>query len=125
MVNGVLVYPCYAVFKAGPPMCPYCGIPLVKQVAKIEVEDGELQEYRRADPVTYAGSNGTSASLHRMRVFQSLMEDADHRPGVSNKTAWAVRIFKERFGVSPPKEWVPGFVAPRVAEPLTGDGLEL
>jgi DNA repair protein RadD len=125
MVDGALRYPCYAVFKAGPPMCPYCGIPLVKQVAKVEVEEGELQEYKRLENVTYAGSTGTSASMHRMRVFQSLIDDARQRPRVHDKTAWAVQIFKERFGVAPPREWVPGFVAPVTVEPITGDGLEL
>jgi superfamily II DNA or RNA helicase len=125
MVKGVIQYPCYAVFRDGPKECPCCGIPMLKQVAKIQVQEGELQEYKRMENVTYRGSDGQSASLHRMRVFQSLMEDAGMRPGVKNKTAWAVSVFKDRFGSAPPKEWVPGFVAPRSEEALTGEGLEL
>lgn len=125
MVDGVLKYPCYAVFLSGPKECPYCGIPLVKRVAEVKVEEGSLQEYRRLAPQQYLGSNGTSATLHRMRVFQSLLEDAEKRPRVLDKARWAVGIYRDRFGVEPPAEWVPGFTAAPRPEELTGEGLEL
>ena len=107
MVGGEIKYPCYAVFRAGPRECPFCGIPLVKKVAKVEVEEGELREYHRNENIVYPGSNGVSQSFHRMQVFKTLLEDASHRPLVKDKPAWAASIFKDRFGVRPPEEWIP------------------
>ena len=107
MVGGEIKYPCYAVFRAGPRECPFCGIPLVKKVAKVEVEEGELREYHRNENIVYSGSNGVSQSFHRMQVFKTLLEDASHRPLVKDKPEWAASIFKDRFGVRPPEEWMP------------------
>ena len=108
LVNGEIKYPCYAVFRAGPRECPYCSLPIVKKVAKVEVVNGELEEYHRHAEITFPdGQTGTGHSFHQMRVFKSIIEDAEKRPRVVDKVGWAVSIFTDRFGVRPPKEWIP------------------
>jgi superfamily II DNA or RNA helicase len=103
MIDGVLKYPCYSVFRAGPKECPYCGLVIVKQVAKIEVQEGELREFRRFKYGDYQPT-GNGVAFQRISAFNALLDTArDRRLSVD----WAARIFTERFGAPPPKEWMP------------------
>lgn len=97
-VDGVIQYPCYSVFKPGPRQCPFCGIPIVKQVAKIAVEEGELTEVRR-EPVSHEPS-----AMVKRHVYDQLLSKAKER---SYKLGWASVVFHERFGHWPPAAWKP------------------
>jgi DNA repair protein RadD len=103
MVDGVIKYPCYNVFKPGPRECPFCGIPLAKKIAKIEVEDGELREVRRLDPDPVRNGNG-AAPHQQMAAYKNMLAVAQKR---GYKLGWAAHLFKERFGHWPPREWTP------------------
>lgn len=111
MVEGEIKYPCYGVFKVGPRECPYCGIKLVKKIATVEVEDGELQEYKPLS-VDYSkmGVSGGDVRTDRMAAFRALLWTSRDRPrliGSQAKIDWAKGIYRDRYGVDVPKDWVP------------------
>ncbi len=108
MVDGVIKYPCYGVFRPGPRECPYCGIPLARKIAKVVVEDGELREVRRLDPNTVRNGNGY-APHQQMAAYKNMLAVALKR---GYKIGWAAHLFKERFGHWPPNEWLPGYKMP-------------
>jgi DNA repair protein RadD len=88
---------CYATFRAGPKVCPYCGAVLEKQVKEVEQVDGALAELQRAAQQQAMARNGRA-------TLDALLATARER---GYKRGWAMHVFKNKYGMWPPRGWMP------------------
>jgi hypothetical protein len=102
IVNGMRQLPCYATFKPGPKVCPYCGLPIFTQPRKVSVVEGELQQVQ--GPMVAANNGRIMRAL-----YESLYQDHKRRwkPGYKPNYARtaAAHVFKKKYGIFPPREW--------------------
>jgi hypothetical protein len=97
--DGRVQYPCYATFRAGPELCPYCQLPLRKNVRKVEVEAGELQEITRAP-------ESLETRTRNERIMRSVYEALKRKQEEKGwKPKYASVVFKQKYGVWPPRQW--------------------
>lgn len=106
MVDGTLMRPCYATFKAGPTKCPYCGIPIIAKAVKVQEVEGELGYLNKEDEFAARERNervmrALYDSLHKK--FSKVAEDNGYKPGYAYHAAQAT--FKRRYGTLPPPDW--------------------
>lgn len=104
-------WPCYATFKAGPHECPYCRLPIIKKVKKIEIENGDLQVLTRKLKTAEEWRAGTDGDK-----FAQYMELKRIQGVRGYRPAWASLRYKAMFGQWPRKEWG-GFAGSDAAEP--------
>ncbi len=91
---------CFGTFRSGPDHCPYCQAVIEKQERKIEVEEGALEELRRAEAIDKWRS-GVSEDKKRLH-FEQLRQLGSER---GYKAGWALVRFQSIYHTHPPKEW--------------------
>ena len=101
IIDGVTKLPCYATFKTGPTECPYCGLPIVKAVRKIEQQAGELQEITANGRALSPGAEKNERIIRA--VYEALRKDGEEN---GYKPGYAAIKFKEQYGFWPKtKQW--------------------
>jgi DNA repair protein RadD len=94
---------CFATFRSGPVVCPYCLQPLPQPKRKFEVVNGDLVEMAPRHPRSvreWAGTRSAEDRKQQFRHFQQMAKAQHYKP------SWALVKYKAIFGNWPPKEWI-------------------
>jgi superfamily II DNA or RNA helicase len=95
---------CFATFRPGPLVCPYCGAAIIRRERTIEVEDGQLEEIRREQKAEAIAKWQARATVDKKREeWEKLRAIAEER---KYKRGWLPLQYKIKFGNWPPRGWM-------------------
>jgi DNA repair protein RadD len=93
---------CYATFKTGPRVCPYCGAMIVVKPRKVHVKEADLVEVHSAPAPVLWDDNMVPAPPSAKADFLKLLQKQEER---GYKKNFAQVAFRMRHGFWPPKKW--------------------
>lgn len=105
--DGLYMLPSYHTFRAGPNVCPYCGIPLRIDGNGVEVEAGDLQDLSglREKAKDEAKVQSAAQLAYDQKLKKRYFELVKIGRTNGYKSGWPSMALKIEFHKFPKKEW--------------------